>query len=129
MRRKELRNSKLGAARPDGWSTLHFAAKEGNLRVVEDIMQHGSGDLVRLKAPDGSTPLHIAVLHGHITVVEYLLRHHDTEVNARSQDGTPLDIAHNNRRKRLVAILSAAGGETHKYDPLSNLRASTGVQL
>ena len=130
MRRKELPNSRLGFSKPVGWSTLHFAAKEGNMEVVQSIIQKGSGDLVKLRAPCGSTPLHFCVQYNHIPVCEYLLRHHEIEVNARTNEGfTPLDFAYSNKRKRLIALLSQAGGEVNKYDPIAERRASATVQL
>ena len=130
MRKKELSKSKLGFSKPAGWSTLHFAAREGNLEIVQSIIQKGSGDLVKLRASCGSTPLHLSVQYNHIPVCDYLLKHHEVEVNAKNSEGfTPLDLAYLNKRKRLIAILTQLGGEINKYDPIAEKRARTTVKL
>lgn len=119
-----------GFSKPAGWSTLHFAAKQGNVEVVQRIMQQGSGDLVKLKSPTGETPLHLAVQYNHIDVCEYLLRHHETDVNERNHQGiTPLDMAYSNKRRRLIAMLTERGGRTRSYDSVVERRASTTVAL
>ena len=108
----------------------YFAAREGNLEIVQSIIQKGSRDLVKLRASCGSTPLHLSVQYNHIPVCDYLLKHHEVEVNYKNSEGfTPLDLAYLNKRKRLIAILTQLGGEINKYDPIAEKRARTTVKL
>ena len=136
MRRKELPNSStkaaFGQAKPAaGWSTLHHAAKDGSLEVIQTLIQKGSGDLVKLRTTScGSTALHFAVEGNHLPVVEYLLRHHDIEVNARNfRSQTPLDVACLYKRRSAKTMLEKAGGLKVAFDPLSERRAPSGLSI
>jgi ankyrin repeat protein len=136
MRRKELPNSStkaaLGQAKPAaGLSTLHHAAKNGSLDIIQLLIQKGSGDLVKLKTTScGSTALHFAVEFNHLPVVEYLLRHHDIEINARNfKSQTPLDIACLHKRRSAKTLIERAGGLNVAFDPLSERRAASGLRI
>ena len=123
MRRKELpRIRKTTAmdtqASTAGWTTLHFAAKNGKLEVCEHLLAHGNRSDVRIRdVAGGHTPLHIACSAGHIDVSEYLIRH-GADVNALAADGcSPLDRAMQSDRRQLVKVLRAHKARNAKYDP------------
>ena len=60
----------LEARGEGGWTSLHRAASNGHLPVVQYLYEQGADK----EASDGSgrTPLHWAASHGHLPVVQYL---------------------------------------------------------
>ncbi|KAL7054698.1 hypothetical protein AAHC03_025822 [Spirometra sp. Aus1] len=71
---------------------LHWAAREGQLAVVDLLISRGA----RVNATNlgDDTPLHLAAAHGHFDVVQYLLANYRLAVDAANEHGnTPLHYA------------------------------------
>ncbi|XP_050419991.1 integrin-linked protein kinase [Adelges cooleyi] len=74
-----------------GFSPLHWAAKEGHLKIVEMLIQRG----VRINSTNrgDDTPLHLAAAHGHHEIVHLLLKNR-ADINFTNEHGnTPLHYA------------------------------------
>ncbi|EDQ84314.1 uncharacterized protein MONBRDRAFT_30380 [Monosiga brevicollis MX1] len=56
-----------------GDTPLHWACRNGDVKVVEMLLQHGAD--AKAKDNRGDTPLHKACRNGHVKVVEMLLKH------------------------------------------------------
>ena len=73
-----------------GSAPLHIAAQQGDLAIVELLVQQGADINARDDRAGGLTPLHWAVDRGHAAVVEFILQN-GADVNARDNFGrTPL---------------------------------------
>ena len=103
---------------PVGWTTMHFAARNGKLEVCEYLIAHGNrSDVHEKEAGAGNTPLHIAAAAGYMHICEYLLRH-GADVNARAKDGcSPLDRAMQSDRRQLSKYMRERGARNARYDP------------
>lgn len=55
-----------------GWTGLHYAARDGRLKVVRLLLEHGANPNAR-EAGDNTTPLHWAAAHRALDVVRALL--------------------------------------------------------
>ncbi|XP_073975481.1 integrin linked kinase [Rhodnius prolixus] len=74
-----------------GFSPLHWACKEGHIKIVELLMSRGSRINATNRGDD--TPLHLASAHGHKEIVHLLLRS-KADVNFTNEHGnTPLHYA------------------------------------
>jgi len=74
-----------------GFSPLHWACKEGHIKIVELLMQRGARINATNRGDD--TPLHLASAHGHRDIVIMLLQH-KADVNFTNEHGnTPLHYA------------------------------------
>ena len=77
---------------PFGSSGLHMAAQEGNLEIVEWIIQNG-GD-VNIQCSEKTTPLHTAAQRGFLKIVESLIKNGaDIDAKAIENNTTPLMAA------------------------------------
>lgn len=74
-----------------GFTVLHWAAKEGNCEIINQIMdisrKGGTYMNINSKAHGGYTPLHIAALHGHTTLMVLLVQDYGANINERDNDG------------------------------------------
>ncbi len=78
----------------DGWTPLHFAAKNGHANVVEFLIQKNAAvNALTSRSPleeetdaGGKTPLHLAIQNRHHEVVEQLL-HAKADVNKADAKG------------------------------------------
>merc|ERR1719189_2304053 len=52
--------AKVNAVEEDGWSALHFAAKEGHLEACRTLLRHRADH--QMKNSDGMTPLELAAV-------------------------------------------------------------------
>ncbi len=80
-----------------GWSVLHYAAYDGNLKMVEWLLTHGAE--VNIHNPDGDTPLHLAKEN----VIHPLLTHH-ADVNALNHDGGMPLLYHANAPEPIITL-------------------------
>ncbi|GCB24470.1 ankyrin repeat domain-containing protein 50 [Aspergillus awamori] len=97
--------AEFSAQDTNGLTALHIAACEGDMLVVELLLQHPEVD-VNAQDTDGLTALHIAAGEGHMLVVELLLQHPEVDVNAQDTDGlTALHIAAGEGHMPVVELL------------------------
>lgn len=66
------RGAVLDHKNKDGWCSLHFACKEGNVEIVRLLLEKGADSTAETR--NGRTALHIAALHCHDGVVRELLK-------------------------------------------------------
>ena len=103
----------VNAAQGDGMTALHWAALNGNARLVELLIYAGGnvGALTRLGA---YTPLHLASEEGHAVVVEALLAA-GADPNAVTSTGavTPLHFAAGFGGVEAISALVAAGANVN----------------
>ncbi|KAK1803156.1 hypothetical protein P4O66_021210, partial [Electrophorus voltai] len=88
-----LQDIKLAEKRSfiSGFNSLHWAAKQGNSKMVHKIFllsrQGGPGVDVNAKSYDHYTPLHLASIHNHESVVSVLVRDYGANCNIRDNSG------------------------------------------
>lgn len=74
-----------------GFTVLHWAAKDGNHRMIRKIMdaswRTGAYVDVNCKAHGGYTPLHIAAIHGHAEVMVLLVKSYGARISERDNNG------------------------------------------
>ncbi|WP_370274077.1 ankyrin repeat domain-containing protein [Wolbachia endosymbiont of Phyllotreta cruciferae] len=93
-------------------SSLHLAARLGNLKEVENLLREGAD--VNVKNDKGKTPLHFAAESGYQQVVQALLDK-GANVNAKDKDGkTPLDLTTNEE----IRTLLENAGKTDNASPV-----------
>ncbi|KAL4706221.1 hypothetical protein ACJJTC_018405 [Scirpophaga incertulas] len=74
-----------------GFSPLHWACKEGHIKIVEMLIRRGARVNVTNMGDD--TPLHLAAAHGHRAIVQMLLQSR-VDVNFTNEHGnSPLHYA------------------------------------
>lgn len=74
-----------------GFSPLHWACKEGHIKIVEMLIRRGARINVTNMGDD--TPLHLAAAHGHRPIVQMLLQNR-ADVNFTNEHGnSPLHYA------------------------------------
>lgn len=92
---------------------LYHAAKGGNLRIVEWLIQRGEN--VDLPAPNGSTALQVAAEKGHVEILEELILR-GANINARPgmiADSTALEAAIGGRHLAIARSLIERGADVH----------------
>jgi len=79
-----------------GLSALHYAAREGHLPIVQELLAAGA-DINSVTGGDHSTPLLVAIINGHYDLAMFLLEQ-GADPDIRSEDGAgPLFATLNNR--------------------------------
>ena len=76
----------------DSWTALHFAANEGRLEVVKELLKAGEIEIDAMSSIL-RTPLHLASIRGHIHIIRALV---NAGVNKNVKDfdeNTPLHYA------------------------------------
>lgn len=58
----------------EGYTALHFAAREGKFEVVDYLIKTQGAD-IQARTISGCTPLHFACSQGHLNIVKYLCLH------------------------------------------------------
>lgn len=56
-----------------GWNALHYAAKGGDVIILEELIKHRMD--IGCLTTDGKTILHIACIHKHPEICEYAVKH------------------------------------------------------
>jgi len=82
---------------------LHFAARFGTIKTIENLIAHGAD--VNLRDDAGSTPLHIAAMKGRLEVIRILL---DAGADPRTPNGsgeTPAQVAERAGHEEVVQCL------------------------
>ncbi|EHB09513.1 Ankyrin repeat domain-containing protein 56 [Heterocephalus glaber] len=74
-----------------GYTALHWIAKHGSLRALQDLVS-GAGKAgivldVNVRSSCGYTPLHLAAIHGHQGIIKLLVQRLASRVNVRDSSG------------------------------------------
>ena len=85
-----------------GRTALLFAAREGSLDCVRELVAAGAG--VKEASVDGSSPLLVAVQNGFYDVARFLLEHGAEPNQANDKNWTPLYLAVKNRNQEITAV-------------------------
>ncbi|XP_045388820.1 ankyrin repeat domain-containing protein SOWAHB [Lemur catta] len=74
-----------------GYTALHWIAKHGDLRALQDLVsgaqKAGIALDVNVRSSCGYTPLHLAAIHGHQAVIRLLVQRLASRVNVRDSSG------------------------------------------
>src|SRR5262249_29184941 len=108
----------------DSWSMnvkcflpLHFAVNNGNLEIVQLILDDGNDSFIDAQINDGCTALHLAVLKGHFEIVEELLKR-GADLNILNNDGnTPLMLAERMHHIEIIKLINNAIHSNNRTAP------------
>ncbi len=99
-----------------GNTCLHFAAANGHLPIVTELLKSIEQISINSTNEGGNTPLHWACLNGHLGVVKELLKHGaDTKVKNRG-GRQPVDEAESQNKENCVLWLLALDMANEKAD-------------
>jgi ankyrin repeat protein len=76
----------INALSPRSWTAVHFAAKEGNMKVLKTLLTAPGVNLL-IREDDGMTPLHIAARLNNVGVVKLLLQREPKLLGIRDNGG------------------------------------------
>ena len=77
----------LNPSKEDGWSLLHYAAKEGQLEVFKFIVNTLVDKNPKSSAMEGKTPLHIASEYGKVEICKYIMKKMEEKVSPTNESG------------------------------------------
>lgn len=80
----------------DGFTPLMQAAYDGNVRIMEALLNCKGGTNVHAEDKDGYTALHFAAKQGHLSAVRLLFQHGVNSFQKTKNGSTPLSIAESN---------------------------------
>ena len=93
-----------------GYTVLHYAAKSGNLVLLQYFFANGSD--IFSKTKDDKTALHLAANSGHLRMCVALLQDYDLDIKASDDDGwTVLHYAARSGNLELFKYLIEKGSE------------------
>ena len=96
----------------NGWTVIHFAARNGISKLIKKF-----GDIrrdVHIKTKDGKNCLHIAALNGHFNLCKTLIDNHSFDVHTPDNDGfTALHLSARNGSYELVKYFADTGIDIH----------------
>ncbi|GLA21851.1 hypothetical protein AnigIFM62618_003084, partial [Aspergillus niger] len=109
--------AEFNAQDTNGLTALHIAACEGDMLVVELLLQHPRVD-VNVQDTDGLTALHIAAGEEYSPIVELLLQKPKLDVNTQDIEGLAAlhDAAYEGRLLSLKLLLQHTGIIVNKQD-------------
>lgn len=98
-----------------GYTALHWIAKHGDLRALQDFVSSaqkaGVALDVNVKSSCGYTPLHLAAIHGHQGVIKVLVQRLASRVNIRDSSGKkPWQYLTSNTSGEIWQLLEAPRG-------------------
>lgn len=99
-----------------GYTALHWIAKHGDLRALQDLVsgtqKAGIALDVNVKTSCGYTPLHLAAIHGHQGVMKLLVQRLASRVNVRDNSGKkPWQYLTSNTSGEIWQLLGAPRGK------------------
>ncbi|KAM8801314.1 ankyrin repeat domain-containing protein SOWAHB [Rhynchonycteris naso] len=99
-----------------GYTALHWIAKHGDLRALQDLVlgaqKAGIALDVNVKSSCGYTPLHLAAIHGHQGVMKLLVQRLSSRVNVRDSSGKkPWQYLTSNTSGEIWQLLGAPRGK------------------
>ncbi|XP_017505901.3 ankyrin repeat domain-containing protein SOWAHB [Manis javanica] len=99
-----------------GYTALHWMAKHGDLRALQDLVsgaqKAGVALDVNVKSSCGYTPLHLAAIHGHQGVIKLLVQRLASRVNIRDSSGKkPWQYLTSNTSGEIWQLLEAPRGK------------------
>ena len=98
----------VNAAQADGFTALHWAAKNGN-REIADVLIAAGADLSATTRLGGHTPLHVAAASGHAGLAEALLAGGAAPDPVTSTGAQPIHLAAASGNVALIEALVAGG--------------------
>jgi ankyrin repeat protein len=117
--------SDINRCATDGDNALHFAVRNGDLGLANDLIEAGieinkAGDL-------GYTPLHVACICGNLEMVKLLIEN-GADVFALSEGYPPFTTARLSKQDRICDLLDTVMTNRQSQDPKIWIRARI-VQL
>ncbi|CAG2241949.1 unnamed protein product [Mytilus edulis] len=73
-----------------GKTSLFVAAENGNLDIVQSLLERTNTNPNKGNKRDGKTPLHVATANGNLEIVQLLLQRTDTDPDKESKAGDTL---------------------------------------
>jgi uncharacterized protein len=115
MRLLIAQKSDVNVARPDGMTALHWAARRGDVAMVQALIQAGA----HVEAPTrigAYTPLHVAARGGHAAVVRALLGAAAHARATTTSQATPLHLAAGSGSADAVTALLDRGASVNALE-------------
>ncbi|XP_023369119.1 ankyrin repeat domain-containing protein SOWAHB [Otolemur garnettii] len=99
-----------------GYTALHWIAKHGDLRALQDLVagaqKAGIALDVNVRSSCGYTPLHLAAIHGHQAVIKLLVQRLASRVHVRDSSGKkPWQYLTSNTSGEVWQLLGAPRGK------------------
>nr|XP_034311437.1 transient receptor potential cation channel subfamily A member 1 isoform X1 [Crassostrea gigas] len=111
---RRLLDSKLGPniineSDCDGFTALHLAALNGNVKIINLLMQKGARVT---RAHDDNSPIHMAALNGYTKCIRALLGVHANILDVKNKNGdTALHLASRAGQPKVVDLLLSLGAK------------------
>ncbi|XP_053114606.1 ankyrin repeat domain-containing protein SOWAHB [Hemicordylus capensis] len=113
-----------------GYTVLHWLAKHGNAKVLQDVVtgaqEAGVALDVNAKSGCGYTPLHLAAMHGHQPVMKLLVQKLQCQIQVRDSSGKrPWQYLGSTTSGEVWQLLGAPRGKTiFPAHPIARINSS-----